>query len=96
MESASDRSPDPTRSSTGARPPRSTRPHLLPISSPGPREITPCVSLSHQPKPPARLQGVSPAAGSGRGPGRRSNHQELLGRQDVRTTRPERDIAERP
>lgn len=44
---------------------------------------------------PARLQEVSPDSGSGRGSGHRSNHQELLGRQDVRSSRLERGIAER-
>ena len=80
MESASDRSPDSNRTNHDVSHPLPTHLRFHPIASPG--------------SPPACR--LSPYAGSGqRGPGRRSNHQELLGRQNVRSTRPERGIAER-
>ena len=78
MESASDRSPDQNRTNHDASRPLPAHLRLHPIASLG--------------SPPTCR--VSPHANSGRGPGRRSNHQELLGRQDVRSTRLERGIAE--
>jgi hypothetical protein len=79
MDSTSDRSPDPSRTNHDVSRPFLAHLLLHPIASPT--------------SPPACR--VSPHAGSGREPSRRSNHQELLGRQDIRSTRLERGIAER-